>query len=745
MKSCLLIVGACCCIAPSFLVAQNSPNQQTFRTGAVRIEKNIELTGRLTDPAWQSAPEIDIAYEIQPGENTPSTQKTTAKILYNNEYIYAGFVCRDTDMHQLRANVSDRDKIFNDDWVGFFLDTYGDKQRMYEFIVNPLGIQADLLRSGNNEDASWDAIWQSSGFVSDSLWSVEMAIPLKSIRFPSEKEQNWIILLGRQLPRSSQIIFSWTPFDRNEPCFICQGGTLEGLRNIEASNTFEVLPYIAGIESGALHDTDNPSSPFENGAFQGRIGGGVKYSPNSALVLDAVLNPDFSQVESDASQISVNTTFALFYPEKRPFFLEGTDLFDTRLTVFYSRMINNPIAAAKVTGKSGQLSYAYLAAEDRNTAFIIPGEEQSDFISSSHESFSNIFRARYDASDGSFFGALATIRNLSDAHNYVGGFDWNYRFWGNYNLKGQALLSSTKELNDSELFSDDRVFRNTTSDAGLNGESYNGAAYRVDFQKNARDFSFSMTYEDISPTFQAQSGFINSNDSRRVFVDPNYTWYPNTALVDVAFMSGEAGLHFNYSGELKERYLYLGGGMNMKAQTNWNIGVIPYNQELFEGVFFDDLRRMFFNINSSPSNSFSFGLNGDVGRYIYRDDPPQLGYGHNLSPRLTIKPTEKLQININYSRSRLQSVATNDLFFDGYVARVVGIYQFTQQFFVRLISEYNQFGKTFQIYPLISYKLNPFTIFYAGSTHNLHNFDDPYGVQQTERQFFVKLQYLWRN
>ena len=745
MKSFLLIVSVLCCIAPIPLVAQDSPNQKNFRTAAVRIEKNIELTGRLTDPQWALAPELSINFEIQPGENTPATQKTIAKVLYNNEFIYAGFICRDSDMHQVRANVSDRDKIFNDDWVGFFLDTYGDKQRMYEFIVNPLGIQADLLRSGNNEDASWDAIWQSSGYVSDSLWSVEIAIPLKSIRFPSGDLQNWIILLGRQLPRSSQIIFSWTPFDRNEPCFICQGGTLEGLHNIESTNMFEILPYVAGIESGALNDTENPSSTFENGAFQGRVGGGIKYSPNSALVLDAVLNPDFSQVESDASQISVNTTFALFYPEKRPFFLEGTDLFETRLTTFYSRMVNNPIAAAKVTGKSGQFSYAYLAAQDRNAPFIISGEESSNFIESSREAFTNVLRGRYDATDGSFLGALATIRNLSDGHNYVGGVDWNYRFWGNYNFKGQALLSSTKEVNDPDLFSDSRTFRTTSFDAGFNGESFNGSAFRLDLQKNARDFSYSLGYEDISPTFQAQSGFMNSNDSRRIFFSPSYNWYPNTDLVKSAFAFGEFGLHFNYAGALKERYVFLGFGMNMAAQTNWNIGLLPYNQELFEEVFFANMERMFFNVNTSPSNSFSFGINGDFGRYIYREDPPDLGYGHNLSPYVTFKPTDKLQISLNYSRSRLQSVKTDELFFDGYVARAVGIYQFTQQFFFRLISEYNQFGKTFQIYPLISYKLNPFTIFYAGSTHNLHTFDDPYGVQQTERQFFVKLQYLWRN
>ncbi len=740
----LIATTMCLTVLGSILFAQLPPNQQNFRVNAVRIDRDIELTGRLSDPLWALAPEVPISFEVQPGENIPAPQRTFVKILYNSEYFYAGFVCYDTDMARLRANVSDRDKLFDDDFAILIIDTYGDNQRAYQFFVNPLGIQADILRSGNNEDSSWDAIWYSAAAVGDSSWTVEMAIPFKSIRFPPVAEQRWVMIAGRHYPRSSRAFFSWTPFDRNNPCLLCQGGTLEGIQDVEATTALEVLPYVVGLQSGALNNRDNPSSGFVNGAFRGRVGGGVKYTPNPGLVIDAVINPDFSQVETDASQINVNTTFALFYPEKRPFFLEGTDLFNTRISAFYSRQINNPLAAAKVTGKSGAVSFAYLAAADRNSTFIIPGEERSSFVTSSLESYSNIARARYDMGNESFVGGLLTTRNLSGAHNYVGGIDWNYLFAGNFYFRGQVLGSSTKEVNDPNLFSSSQGFRNTSFDAGLNGESYSGTALRISLSKNARDFSYSFEYRDISPTFQAHNGFITSNDSRRILINSLYTWYPNTALVDVAFLFSEGGLRFNYSGERKERYFVIGGGMNMKAQTNWNVGLIVLGQELFKGAYFDNLPRISFNLDSRPSDSFSFGVSGDVGRYIYRSRMPRLGEGHNLSPRITLKPTDKLQINLSYSRSHLSSVETGELFFDGYIARAVGVYQFTPEFFIRLISEYNQFSKSVQFYPLISYKLNPFTIFYAGSTHNLREFDEPSGVYQTERQFFVKLQYLWR-
>jgi hypothetical protein len=740
----LVATTTCLTVLGGILFAQLPPNQQNFRVRATRIDGPIELTGRLSDPRWNLAPPIDIAYEVTPGENIPARQRTIAKILYNDDYIYVGFLCYDTDIKQLRARVTDRDRIFDDDFVIVMFDTYAENQRAFNFFVNPHGIQADLLRSGNNEDSRWDAIWESAAFIGDSLWSAEMAIPFRSLRFPEQEEQSWVMFIGRNYPRSSRIIFSWTPFDRNNPCFLCQGGMLEGLRGIRTSTAVEVLPYIVGLQSGALNNRNNPAAGFTNGDIRGRVGAGFKVAPSSDLTIEGVVNPDFSQVESDATQIDVNTTFALFYPERRPFFQEGADLFDTRIDGFYSRMINNPLGAAKLIHKSGSWSAAYLAASDRNTSFIVPGEESSSFVNSDLRSFSNITRVRYDAGNESFLGGLVTTRNLSGGHNYVGGVDWNYLFSGNYYFRGQLLASRTRELNNLSLFSGSRPFRNTSFNAAFNGETYTGTAVEADISYRSREYNASLEYADFSPTFQAHNGFVTGNDARKVSFNQTYNWYPNGKVVDVGFVFFDAGLRFNYSGIRKRRWILLGSGLNMKAQTSVNVGFL-LNNERFRGVEFTNLPNMFFNFNTRPIGEVSVFVNGDIGRYIFRSGTPRAGKGHNLRLTTTLRPTDKLQVDLSYRRSQLHSVQTGELFFDGYIARAVGIYQFSPEFFVRLISEYNKFSKSFQLYPLISYKLNPFTIFYAGSTHNLHNFDDPYGIQQTERQFFVKLQYLWRN
>jgi hypothetical protein len=557
-------------------LASTPPDSALSPLQAIRISENIKLTGKLDDPHWLLAPAVDCPYEIQPGENTPAKQNTYMRVLYNSDFVYFGFDCRDTHPTEIRAHVTDRDKIFQDDFVGVILDTYGGNQRSYELCVNPFGIQGDLLRVGNNEDESFDIVWQSAASLNDSGWTAEMAIPLKSLRFPSAKIQHWNVLFLRIYPRDSRYNLSMTPIDRNNPCFTCQGRPLVGIEDIESTNSVEVLPYVLGSQSSLLEDTENPSSSFNDNPVQGRIGAGLKYSPSPALSLEGVVNPDFSQIETDATQISINSRFSLFYPEKRPFFLEGSDLFQNRITTFYSRTINDPSAAAKVSGKSQRLYFGYLVALDRNTPFTVPGDEENSTVSTSLHSFVNIARARYDFASESFVGAMLTGRTLSDAHNYVGGIDWNYLFSDSYYFRGEAFYSHTREVNDLHLLSDTRRFGSTGHDAAFNGETYGGYAFRSQFLRNARDLSFTLTYFDYSPTFQAQSGFVTQSDWRHAELYVGYALYPTNTWLDRADVYTDFGLHYNHDGLRKERWGLLGGRAD--EESNFTLRFSPSSQ-----------------------------------------------------------------------------------------------------------------------------------------------------------------------
>lgn len=737
----------------------DSTNQTKYVIKAVKINNDITLTGRLTDPQWKLARQVEVNYEVQPGDNLPAKQKTTVMVLYNSNFLYFGFICKDTHPPEIRAHVTDRDNMFDDDWVMVILDPYMHHQRAYEFVANPLGIQGDLMRTGNNEDATWDAVWSSKGALNDSGYTVEIALPFKSLRFPASSVQNWGVEFLRNFPRESRYQFSWLRLNLNDPCLLCQEGMLEGLEGLESTGGLELLPYAMGLESGEINDSNDPNSGFTNGPARGRFGIGGKYSPNPTLSIEGVLNPDFSQVESDATQISVNSTFAIFYPEKRPFFIEGNDIFNTTIQAYYSRMINNPLGAAKVIEKSGPLTLAYLGAEDRNSAFITAGEEESVFdnagdnsFSTSYRSFSNIFRAKYEFGAQSFVGALGTSRDFfqmepsgTNAHNYVGGFDWNLFFDGNYTFDGQFLYSNTAELNDTSIVSDASHFGSTRFTKAFDGQEYNGTAFQADFVRNARTYSFRLTYRDLSPTFQAEDGYIFENDLRTLEMDHTVQFYPNTPLMDWWGIDLDSFLHFNYEDARKERWIVPTLFTQLKSQTQLSVNYLVVNDELYHSVNFFGAHRWNFNLSSKPSGAVSLSITASIGKFIYRADNTTLGNGHNITAELILKPTDQFSMTLDYSRSRLVDTTGNNLLFDGYISRLSAIYQFNDQIFFRLIAQYDQFEKAIEIDPLFSYKLNAFTIFYAGSTDNLTNYDDQFGIRQTGRQYFVKVQYLWRN
>jgi hypothetical protein len=739
------LAGVCMAVFPQKALSHDSVNPEKYHVMAVRVDRKIELTGKLSDPMWKSATPIELSYEIQPGENTPARQKTLVYVLYNSDCIYFGFNCLDSAAKLVRAHITDRDNAFDDDFVGILLDTYGTMQDGYEFFVNPYAIQMDAARTGNNEDFSFDCVWYSAAHVNDTGWTAEMAISFKSLRFPSNYKQHWIANFVRNMPRDSRYQMTWTTIDRNNPCTFCQSGTIDSIEGIESSNHLELLPYAMGVQSGSLSNSEDPSSRFSSDPVTGRIGAGIRYAPSSTFALAGVVNPDFDEVESDATQISVNNTFAIFYPEKRPFFLEGANLFSTTAQIFYSRMINDPLASAKVTEKAGSFSLAYLGAEDRESPFIVPGEEGSDFVATNLESWSNVLRGKYNIGKESFVGGLVTTRNFTNAHNYVGTVDWNILFGGNYYLTGQAGLSDTKEINDTSLFSSDRHFGSTPYTATFDGESYNGSGYQFDIVRNARDYSFDLGGSSVSPTFQAQDGFITSNDFRQLTLWQGYTVYYDNSFVENASLQTNSNVKFNYDGTRKFVGSSIQAQANLKGQTYFYVYYYPLQEEMFHGVQFHRLYRTETYLSTNPITGFSFNIWAQLGRLIYRTDTPELGRGYNLSGEIVLKPTGKFSIDFTYARSRLWDYYGQDLFFDGYIARATVVYQFSPELFVRLISQYDQFAKQLEMDPLVSYKLNPFTVFYVGSDHNFTKFDEPYGMTLTVQQFFVKLQYLWQN
>ncbi|MCL5021077.1 MAG: carbohydrate binding family 9 domain-containing protein, partial [Bacteroidetes bacterium] len=721
-------------LSPDCALSHDSVNPEKYHIKAVRIERDIALTGKLSDPLWDTAVPVEVNCEIQPGDNVRAPQNAEAYVLYNSSYIYFGFRCHDSEAKSIRSHVTERDKMTDDDFAGVILDTYGNAQSAYEFLSNPFGVQFDAMRTGNNEDPSFDCIWYSAGNITDSGYTLEIAVPFKSLRFASAGPQHWRVEFFRNLPRDTRYQITWTTLDRNNPCLMCQGGTIDGIENVTASDNVDIMPYLVGAQTGTMSDASDPSSNFTAGPATGKAGVGVKYAPSSSFALGAVVNPDFSQIESDATQISVNSTFSIFYAEKRPFFLEGADLFSTLATAFYSRMINNPLVAAKTTEKTGKFSLAYLVAYDRESPFMIPGEEGSDFIATSLRSVSNVVRTKLDFGSESFIGGMFTSRNFTSAHNYVGGVDWSFLFGGNYYFIGQTLLTDTREINDTSIFSSDRRFGSTGYDAAFNGQAYSGWGMQVDLKRNARDYSFDLSITGATPTFQAQDGFITSNDFRNVSFWHGYEFYFDKSFVENVMIQTNTGVGFNCDRARKGEWGSIQAQAQMKGQTYIWAAYYPLQEEFFHNVQFHHLYRTEVSANTNPLSFIAANIWVQVGRLIYRQDNPELGRGYNLSGELTLKPTNKFTFDVTCACSRLWSFYTSQLFYDGYIARTSVVYQFSPQLFVRLISQYDKFSRAFEVDPMLSYKLNPYTEFYAGSSHNFTDFEQPYGMERTAQQ-----------
>lgn len=711
-----------------------------------RIQSSIEIDGELDDSGWVNAATAANFTETWPGELIKPPVETEAMITYDDHHLYIAFKCYDDNPHTIRASFRDRDEAFADDYVGIILDTYGDGAWAYEIFLNPYGIQGDLRWTPQGEDISFDIIFESAGKITDEGYQVEMAIPFSSLRFPDRPIQTWRATFWRNRPRESRQRSSWAATDRNNPCFPCQFGTLTNIKNVKAGSSLEFLPSVVAFQTGSLNDLDNPNSGFHNEKPDGEASLGIRYGFTPSIGAELTLNPDFSQVESDADQIDVNTTFALFYPERRPFFQEGSDLYNTNFNVVYTRSINNPVAAAKLTGRHNRTSVGFISGYDENTPIILPFEEHSEVLSTSKKSFSNIFRVKQTFGDDSFVGGMVTDRRFEGGGaGSVLSADGVLRFHKNHHFEWQALLSRTEEPHDTSLTADidDVRFDNDKYRARFDGESFSGNALYASIERNTRFWDFDLDFWQASPSFRADNGFITQNNYRKVLFWTGLGFYPNSRIFDQIYPNVNFGKIWNYDGIHKDIWVRPEIALDLKGQTYFRLAYL-LSEERFHDRLFPGIRRWELSTESNFSDVVRGGFWISYGTSIARgEDPPVLGENGLFAEAWgTVKPMSRFIISPSFLYAALEHPDTKEVLFSGYILRSRINYQFTRELFVRLILQYNNFRNSLSVEPLLTYKINPFSIFYIGSTAGYQEYDNDFS--HTSRQFFLKFQYLFR-
>jgi len=714
-----------------------------------RSESEIKIDAEFDELAWDLAAVATNFTEAFPDEGEKPPIGIRVLVSYDDDNLYIGYLI-DDDPDAIRANYSDRDQIWSDDYVGILLDTNGDGQQNYFLASNPFGIQGDSFSSGDNEDSSFDLIYESAGKITESGYQVEFAIPFRSLRFPQADVKEWRATFWITHPRDSRNQYTWAAIDQGDPCFRCQLGYLSGLNGVKSGKNLEILPSVTGFQSTQLEDFSNPNSRFNSEQVDIQPSLGIKYGITSDLTADLTINPDFSQIEADVAQIDVNSTFALFFPERRPFFQEGSDLFDTKIQAVYTRTINEPIAATKLTGRVGNTSIGYIGARDVNSPVLLPFEESSSLVEGG-KSVTNIFRARHSLGNSSFLGAMLTDRRLD-----IGGsgslvaLDGAIRFLTQYTFDFQAAFSQTTEADDSTMSSglEGITFADDRYTASFDGESFGGHAIDASLGRGGRHWRFDVTYSTASATFRADNGFVTQNDRRQLMTFQNYTFYPKWDIIDRISPRVFGVRAWNFGGAWKEDRLSAGLQLQFKAQTNVNIW-FNKRRELFNGVEFAGMNGIFFRVNSNFSERVGIGFSVRNGDSIARNaTEPFIGDSRDFEANMTLRPTKRLVVEPSISFSDLKHPITREAEFSGYIGRARVNYQLTGKLLARVIVQYNDFSEALDVDPIVTYRVSPFTVFHLGSTHTYNTFAgqdrESSFLAQSSRQIFFKAQYLFQ-
>ena len=569
-----------------------------------------------------------------------------------------------------------------------------------------------------------------------------MAIPFSSLSFPDKEVQEWKVGFYRSLPREKRSQILWGGFDRTNPCFLCQMGTLIGIQGIKQKGSFEFLPAIVGSQAAEL----DQNNTLKKGTAAGEASLGIKYSLSSDRVIELTINPDYSQVEADEEQVDVNTTFALFFPEKRPFFNAGNDLINTWINAIYTRSINNPIASGRMINRGQKNSWYLLSAMDEDSPYIIPGEEQS-FSLLGGRSISNIFRFRRTLEEASHFGILATDRRMvnSDGSGSVVGFDTRYKFNKTYQVELQTLFSKTQEPTDSLLVSNETFGDNNTFT--FDGESFTGNAFELEFRRETEHWGLETGYDHKTPTFRADNGFISNNNQRRVYLQSFWVYTPDK-LISKIVGGFHTGVEYNFEGEKKSRYTAFFGNVVLPRQTrlNVNITTIPFNR--FKNIDLKNLWDLKVNMNSHFNKSLALGGSFSKGvNTVTFLDIPEKGSSNSFSLWTRLKVSDRFQVGGTYEKQQMTTLDKKEEYYSGYLAGIRVNYQYNQALSLRFLGQYNDFSQTFQLQPLLSYQPSPFTIFYIGLTSNqVANGLSMNSLQESQTsssQLFIKLQYLF--
>lgn len=700
---------ALCLAVPVTAAAQDSASVLHARGAALPPT----LDGVLDDAVWSAEPlplGPWISYQPLHGERAPET--TQVWVAYDSAAIYFAFRCFDGEPAGIRATVSrrDADTLLTDDYVAVSLDSSGAGQVAYQMAANAAGVQADALIAGvNPEDFAADWVWQSAGRVDDTGYTVEMRVPLESIRFRGGSNVQMRMLFMR---RSSRLSVSWSSPEMPPGKGMFESHTTLLFPELHQPRVLEAIPTL----TASHNQTRLPGRAWAQPSVRGDLGLSLKYGLTSTIAFDGTVNPDFSQVESDAFEVEINQRFPVFFSEKRPFFMEGLGLLNiagtggnaTMRTAVHTRRIIEPIAGIKLTGSSGRHTFALLSTADESVAGDSPR-------------FFTIGRGVRNFGEGQYAGLLATSAEHANEHNRVIGGDFALRHGDNVRWNGSLLFTDSQSLR---------------------GRAGSGIGSQLSYSYNTKRLRVAGQAEHYGRNFDMATAFINRVGISRVWQHYEVQFYPRYAwlqrVAPFVFLSGGNDRHQGGT----EHYIQPAVVVNFTRQGFIFIGVgrgrEPFANEQF--------RTGSTTVTGSAQLTrwLNFGASFVDGPAVFYDpvDPFQ-GSRRLVSGRALFQPNAKLAHTLSYTFVNFERESTKETVFDAHIVNIRNVYQFTREFLIRAIAQLDTSRRRMLTDFLASYELMPGTVIYAGYGSLLGR-EETESYRPTARAFFFKASYLAR-
>jgi hypothetical protein len=706
----------------------------------------------------------------QPTDGAPATEKTEVWLGRTSSALYVVFVCFDDHPELIRTHLARRENITKDDYVSIVFDPFQDRQRGVEFQVNPTGVQADAAwTEANGADYSYDQVWDSDGKITKQGWMAMFAIPFKSLRFPANGE-TWGVVFWRNLPRNSENDF-WPRVSANVSGMLSQEGTMHmpGIEGVTGSHNVQINPYVLGQNVHTLNTLDPNNPEWTTRNAEATAGGEAKAVWKDAIVFDATVNPDFSDVESDQPQFTVNQRYPVYFPELRPFFLENASYFQTPMTLLYTRNIVHPELGGRVTGKVGHMNLGLLAINDREPGETVPVDDPLY----EQKAQAYVGRVSEDLGKGSNVGLMYTDEEFGGGWNRIGGADFTWRANDHWTVLGQMVESSTKPSNP-------------LSEATIFPDEYGaGPAADVQVQRNGHSFSLFNEYQDVSAGFSSELGFFQTSNIRSDHLHSTYQWYPKHSVIQSYGLETDQHVAYDHAHNrvyhystfdpfwLLPRNIVLApiGGQNSDTVGPQDGYAMPASQNFTENFGG-------FVARGQPWAQLNFNLqwlrSGNVNYNPPAGATPFLLNQNTVQALVSVNPLKQLTVDNTYLLDRDFNAHTDAFVYESQTFRTKLNYQFTRAISARVIVEYDSTlanpeqtslarTKEVQTQALLTWLPHPGTVVYIGWNDDLQNYAhtlcsrmggtcDPTmpilprgpGYLNDGRQFFVKASYLFR-